>query len=386
MTVLFDLLGTQALAGYRFHGGAEYCKQVFHHAIAAGIRDFDAVYNSDLEFDQDLLDSCRINGISLVPVTSHLELPGVLSKGSYQTFFSGVPYPYADIDTRATRFVMVIHGLRNLEMPCDPTGRILASNHMSKIWHSLIELRRSGRRREMEKRRLRRLLLRNGAEIVTDSRHSMYSIKSYFPEIVLDDMRVMHPPIDDFGDVIGTDGSVGGEYYLLLGAGRWIKNASLACHVLDDLISECLLRVSRVLVLGCDYPRRFKSTLKNPDHFEVRGYVDRSELARVYREAFCLIYPSFNEGFGYPPVNSMQFGTPVVASSASSIPEVCADAALYFDPCSLSEMRNRILQIDSDDLLYAQMVSKGRRRFAALKEIGATMITDLLRLVFEDTD
>jgi hypothetical protein len=64
MTVLFDLLGTQALAGYRFHGGAEYCKQVFHHAIAAGIRDFDAVYNSDLEFDQDLLDSCRINGIS----------------------------------------------------------------------------------------------------------------------------------------------------------------------------------------------------------------------------------------------------------------------------------------------------------------------------------
>jgi glycosyltransferase involved in cell wall biosynthesis len=52
-----------------------------------------------------------------------------------------------------------------------------------------------------------------------------------------------------------------------------------------------------------------------------------------------------NEGFGYPPIESMRYGVPVAASGTSSIPEICQNAAIYFDPYNVSEIKNRILQL-----------------------------------------
>ena len=58
----------------------------------------------------------------------------------------------------------------------------------------------------------------------------------------------------------------------------------------------------------------------------------RSELVRLYQRAACLVFPSLYEGFGAPVLEAMACGTPVAASTAASLREVCADAAIYFDP------------------------------------------------------
>jgi glycosyltransferase involved in cell wall biosynthesis len=68
-----------------------------------------------------------------------------------------------------------------------------------------------------------------------------------------------------------------------------------------------------------------------PGGVEARA-VSGAELVDLYRRAACLVFPSVYEGFGLPPVEAMACGCPVAASAAASLPEVCGDAAVLFDP------------------------------------------------------
>jgi glycosyltransferase involved in cell wall biosynthesis len=78
--------------------------------------------------------------------------------------------------------------------------------------------------------------------------------------------------------------------------------------------------------------------LQAPAGVTVRGRVPREELASLYRRASALVFPSLYEGFGQPPLEAMACGCPVASSTAGSLPEVCGNAARYFDPRSVDEM------------------------------------------------
>ena len=68
-----------------------------------------------------------------------------------------------------------------------------------------------------------------------------------------------------------------------------------------------------------------------PDGVDARS-VSESEIVELYRRAACLVFPSLYEGFGLPPIEAMACGCPVAASATGSLPEVCGDAAVLFDP------------------------------------------------------
>ena len=88
--------------------------------------------------------------------------------------------------------------------------------------------------------------------------------------------------------------------------------------------------------------------------------VDEEDLVTLYSEATAYVFPSFYEGFGLSPLEAMQCGTPVVASNASCIPEVCgANNAVYFDPNSVQDMAAKIndMLIDSD--LRKKLIANG---------------------------
>lgn len=88
-----------------------------------------------------------------------------------------------------------------------------------------------------------------------------------------------------------------------------------------------------VVVAGGTNPAVFSGKHQAlPSYVKHVGYVRDQELAALYKHASCFVFPSLYEGFGIPPLEAMAMGCPVVASTAASIPEVCADAANYFDP------------------------------------------------------
>jgi glycosyltransferase involved in cell wall biosynthesis len=75
-----------------------------------------------------------------------------------------------------------------------------------------------------------------------------------------------------------------------------------------------------------------------PDGVRSLGHVSRGELVRLYQTAAALVFPSLYEGFGQPPLEAMACGCPVACSSAASLPEVCGEAAHFFDPTSVEEI------------------------------------------------
>lgn len=89
-----------------------------------------------------------------------------------------------------------------------------------------------------------------------------------------------------------------------------------------------------------------------PSWVDNRGLVSDPELHELYRSAECVAFPSLYEGFGMPVIEAMGFGCPVASSTAGALSEVCADAAVMFDPTDVESMAAAIcLAVDSGQRL-----------------------------------
>ena len=87
--------------------------------------------------------------------------------------------------------------------------------------------------------------------------------------------------------------------------------------------------------------------------------VSDEELIALYNLAELFIFPSFYEGFGFPPLESMACGTPVIVSNTTSLPEVVADAGIIVDPTDVNTIANAIHKVLSDDDLRKDLSKKG---------------------------
>jgi glycosyltransferase involved in cell wall biosynthesis len=103
-----------------------------------------------------------------------------------------------------------------------------------------------------------------------------------------------------------------------------------------------------------------KMNLSDRVHF--LGYLNEEALEAVWRGCTCLVFPSLYEGFGIPVLEAMGFGKPVLSSTAGSLPEVCGDAVLYFDPEKPEEIAQCLEKITTDTELSNDLVSKGYQR------------------------
>jgi glycosyltransferase involved in cell wall biosynthesis len=89
--------------------------------------------------------------------------------------------------------------------------------------------------------------------------------------------------------------------------------------------------------------------------------VSDAMLAEAYAGAKLFVYPSLNEGFGFPPIEAMSLGCPVLASRVSSIPEVCGDAPFYFDPMDQGTFSRELVRAISDEDARQQSITRGRQ-------------------------
>lgn len=99
-----------------------------------------------------------------------------------------------------------------------------------------------------------------------------------------------------------------------------------------------------------------------PERVIFTGKLTDEEIVRVYNESEIFVFPSIYEGFGLPILEAMACGCPVIASNQSSIPEVCGDSALLFDPFNPEELAEKILLLTNDSNLRNKLVEKGLER------------------------
>ena len=92
------------------------------------------------------------------------------------------------------------------------------------------------------------------------------------------------------------------------------------------------------------------------------GFVTEAELAQLYRACRAVVFPSLYEGFGLPVLEAMSFGKPVVTSNAGSLPEVAADAALYFDPRNPEELVKALERLETESEELDELVAHGFER------------------------
>jgi glycosyltransferase involved in cell wall biosynthesis len=86
---------------------------------------------------------------------------------------------------------------------------------------------------------------------------------------------------------------------------------------------------------------------------------DDSTLANYYAHASALVYPSFYEGFGLPPLEAMAYRCPVVSSQATVMPEIIGSAAEFFDPIDLADMAVAIERVVFSPVRTQDLIEKG---------------------------
>jgi glycosyltransferase involved in cell wall biosynthesis len=89
------------------------------------------------------------------------------------------------------------------------------------------------------------------------------------------------------------------------------------------------------------------------------GFADDADLPALYSAAACFAFPSLYEGFGFPVLEAMACGTPVLTSTLSSLPEVAGDAALIVDPYSTEAIASALERLIEDSDLREQLVRRG---------------------------
>jgi glycosyltransferase involved in cell wall biosynthesis len=115
-------------------------------------------------------------------------------------------------------------------------------------------------------------------------------------------------------------------------------------------------------------------------------YIPDRQVRAVLSQADLLAFPSRYEGFGLPVLEAMKLGTPVVSSSAASLPEVVGDAALLFDPDDAEEMAEKIATVAQNPEEWERLRHKGHENFSRFSwEDTARKTMDVYRQVFADS-
>lgn len=386
MKLLYDLSATQPSPESKFHGGGAYGEVVFFKLIELidegffSSENIACYYNSKEYINPEILEEIKLHNIKLFDISTQT-VKSMVKEGNITRLYSAMlnlnqDLPLGEIETYTT-----VHGLRTLEMPFDSIMFNYAKGLKEKIkYHLFMGI--------AKKYYLKKLHIINGRlvtdkriKVITISNHSLASIKSFYPKLKDEYIPAFASPTfnqlkkhkpqavkeGDFSKLTEKYGIEKMKYFLITSAARWTKNALRAVQAYDSLVTDKIGKNFKVVVTGVTNKKVFTKNLKNPQNFVFLDYVERDVLEALTSNQYAFIYPSLNEGFGYPPVEAFKYGIPVAASGTTSIPEVCGDAAIFFDPYSISEIKNRYVQL-LDKNIYDEYSARAVKQFTKVSE------------------
>ena len=375
--LLFDLSVTQPSSTTKRHGGGIYGEIIFRRIVERKLPVV-ALYDSSKWFNPEMAKIISNNDIKLLDKQQKGRLDKVITNYGFKKVFCPIENDElfsisGDIDIIGT-----IHGLRSLETTYDPmmlkyrtctTKKkfiFIVKKYLPKIGYKHA---RAYFKQAYESEHFRFAMVSN---------HSLNALLSYIPQFKGRNIPVFYSPAT-FPNIV-TSRKYNEKYYLMVSANRWEKNCLRAIIAFDRLISSGFLADTKVKITGVKSSTAYKYKLRNSSHFDFMGYVDDNELGQLYHDAYAFIYPSLNEGFGYPPMEAMHYGTPCIVSPFTSIPEICEGAAIYTNPYSIEEIMNRILMMEKPEIhgKYARLSVEQEKRVRAKQDEDLDKMIDFI--------
>ena len=377
MNLLFNLVAVQPIHSAKFHGGGSYGEVIFWALVKRGVQ-FSCAYDSKKYLDPMILDACKTQNIPLFDINEKSPQQ-INDENQIDTFYTPLYSLEKKWDINVKDFVFTWHGVRALEMQYSWAGVGFAKK-LGQKFEALARYRESWKKYYYKPKYqdLAKRMAEGKARTITVSEHSRASIKSFFPELLDLEIPVFYSPMTAYEpEGFLPPGVAAKKYFLLTSGARWEKNNLRAAMAFDELVGMYQSQGKpfdfKMVITGAANPKAYLRHLKHKDRFVLLGYVENKELEFLHKNAYAFVFPSLNEGFGYPPVQSMRYGVPVAASGTTSIPEVCGDAVLYFDPYSVSEIKNRLVQL-LDSKIYDEYAARAPKRYV---EVHTRQIADL---------
>lgn len=392
MNILFDQ--TEAQATY-YNGAAEYAQTLFLH-MAALQSDYPEVtlfslYTSARSFRYEALspDGLRqyrgvvpvdYRGKSLKQIIHDLKID-LLFVTCAQSFCD---LPLGDLRSLVCKVVVVIHDMYVEEMASSRAEYLYYLSHPWRLGYNLLgrlKVRLFSGTMTSRSELMRRLISTNDTDIVTVSRYTQHSIAYYLPDFA-DRIHVFYSPMktcpqekeyvenSQLRELIGQ----GRKYFLLLSADRITKNGEKMLQAFRRF-AELDDPTALIVTTGC------KKSLF-PQHVAL-PFLSSSDINHVYRHCHALLYPSLFEGFGYPPVEAMRYGKPVLSSNACSMPEILGDSPVYFSPIYESGMYGALRRFSATP--YEQLQRKSEEQFSKIKEKQSTDLHQLSTMLLDGT-
>lgn len=379
MRLLFDFVNTQ----HQFSGGAEYIRKVFYtlqdkiHQEALPIKIVGLVDSSIGNFAYDDLtpESLIKKGVEVADIRNK-SISKILKEYNITKVFIGVAQVWAkryDVESITCPVVCVIHDLCTEELSKANIHHYLELDD-NKYLTKLVLKRLLKKTKPMKMKFVENLINKNkSAQVITVSNYSRSTIAYNF-DIDMSRVKVLYSCERIFTESGTIDNSelaklinTGRKFFLLTNANRPLKNGAKAMEAFKRY-TETVDSTAILVTTGLN-----KRLLSN--HVAL-PFLSETDLANAYSHCYAFIYPSYFEGFGYPPVEAMKFGRPVLSTNASSVPEILGDAPLYFSPLYSSDIY-RCMTILNDHN-YESYCQKSAIRY---KEISQRQQKDLNTLV-----
>lgn len=404
MKLLFDLSSAQPQGNMQINGGGEYSYLLFtsvYEAINQEKDEIHVILNQSRGVNERVLSFCEKHSVSVWYFGSVKQFQDRIVSGRYDTVVLPVCYAfYAELKVpEKVRVISIIHDLCDiyygmLNVKYGRYVNLSIKNLVKKIVYQVCSPIWTKYRIGLYNQVIR---LNKNQTLITVTNYSKSTMQRYLDVSHLDRIHVFYTPDRHFDDHdFGTEEEILHQYrlkkkqYFMLSSGcRWAKNNAIVLFVLDKMFSlqkyAEMLQDFKVVLLGVDkaYLKYYRRKLKNKDRFVFESYVNDETLNTLYKNAYLFVFPSVLEGFGLPPLEAMKYETAVACSNAMSIPEVCGNGAIYFDPQSEDAIEMAIIR--SFDREYMDLKKEqGRRRWLEISQKRKEDLEGLIALILKE--
>jgi glycosyltransferase involved in cell wall biosynthesis len=382
MNIIFDLVSSQPYSSsVKYNGGAQYVKNVFRQFILENHKYKNLIYctyDSKINFDEEIKTLCLENDVIFLDINIQ-KLEYYAEFYNINKVYIGIAQRYLDLSFNINiKLILVVHDLRDLEIFQSVKELIYFTKFNSiysflKFFPILIlhDIWLKYRFNTNFKRYYKLFFLANKSnlEIWTVSNHTKYVILSQFPFLINIRIKIFWSPEIFFRKelkVIKTLSNV--KFFLIVASDNWEKNALKVIESFIKLNKNNSDKFNLVILGDLSFTKLKRKIKAYRWIYNFSNIVD-AEMEWLYSKAEALIYLTYVEGFGYPPVQAMKYGTPVLASATSSILEICGTAPLYCCPYSQSEIFARLVFLVNNDLSEYRVKSHYRYNIVNQKQI-----------------